>query len=93
MQKADARSARVGGVSTIPPLFLAHPPAHGDVSLAQEGDWRMILRKGKVEIGNPGLEALEVSGADEAVLILEVIHAFEADENQVLEEMQASVEF
>ncbi len=53
----------------------------------------MILRKGKVEIGNSGLKALEASGAEEAVLILEVIHAFEADENQVLEEMQASVEF
>ena len=28
---------------------------HGEVSLAQEGDWRMIVRKGKVEIGNSGL--------------------------------------
>ena len=27
---------------------------HGDVSLPQEGDWRMIVRKGKVEIGNSG---------------------------------------
>jgi hypothetical protein len=25
------------------------------VSLAQEGDWRMIVRKGKVKIGNSGL--------------------------------------
>ena len=32
-----------------------HLPAHGDVSLAQEGNWRMIVRKGKVEIGNSGL--------------------------------------
>jgi len=32
------------------------PPhrGHGDVSLAQEGNWRMIVRKGKVEIGNSG---------------------------------------
>ena len=46
------------GVSTIPPLFLPHPPCaaalHGDVSLAPEGDWRMIVRKGKVENGNSG---------------------------------------
>ena len=28
---------------------------HGDVSLAQERDWRMIVRKGKVENGNSGL--------------------------------------
>lgn len=35
---------------------LGIPPnrGHGDVSLAQEGDWRMILRKDKVEIGNSG---------------------------------------
>ena len=39
------------------------------------------------------LEALEGSGAQEAILILEVIHAFEADEKQVLEEMQAGVEY
>ena len=26
----------------------------GDMSLAQVGDWRMIVRKGKVEIGNSG---------------------------------------
>ena len=34
------------------------PPyrGHGDVSLAQEGDWRMLLRKGKVEIGNSRLD-------------------------------------
>ncbi|MFQ5695647.1 MAG: hypothetical protein ACE5HB_06635 [Terriglobia bacterium] len=32
------------------------PPnrGHGDVSLPQEGEWRMIVRKGKVEIGNFG---------------------------------------
>ena len=32
------------------------PPkrGHGGLSLAQEGDWRMIVRKGKVEIGNSG---------------------------------------
>ena len=40
-----------------------------------------------------GFDSTRASGADEAVLILEVTHAFEADENQVLEEMQASVEF
>ena len=39
------------------------------------------------------LEALEASGAQGAILILEVIHAFEADENRVLDEMQASVEY
>ncbi len=35
------------------------PPnrGHGDVSLPQEGDWRMILREGKVEIGNSGEKA------------------------------------
>ena len=27
---------------------------HGEVNLAQEGDWRMIVRKGKVENGNSG---------------------------------------
>ena len=26
----------------------------GDVSLAQQGDWRRIVRKGKVEVGNSG---------------------------------------
>ena len=33
------------------------PPnrGHGDVNFPQEGDWRMIIRKGKVEIGNFGL--------------------------------------
>ena len=29
---------------------------HGDVSLAQEGDLRMILREGEVEIENPGIK-------------------------------------
>ena len=27
-------------------------PGHGDVSFPQEGDWRMILRKGEVQIEN-----------------------------------------
>ena len=36
------------------PKRAGFPPhrGHGDVSLAQEGAWRMIVRKGKVEIGN-----------------------------------------
>ena len=38
-------------VSTPPPCAAA---LHGDVSLVQEGDWRMIVRKGKVENGNSG---------------------------------------
>ena len=33
--------------------ILSHR-GYGDVSLAQEGDWRMIVRKGKVEDGNSG---------------------------------------
>ena len=27
---------------------------HDDVSLPLEGDWRMLMRKGKVAIGNSG---------------------------------------
>ncbi len=43
--------------STECPNRAAMPPrrGHGDVSYAQEGDWRMIVRKAKVEIGNSGL--------------------------------------
>ena len=33
----------------------ANNRGHGDVSLPQVGDWRMIVREGKVEIGNSGL--------------------------------------
>ncbi len=38
------------------------PPnrGHGDVSLPQEGDWRIIVRKGKVETGNSGLNQFTV---------------------------------
>ena len=33
---------------------------HGDVSLAQDGDWHMVVRKGKVEIGNSRLIHIEL---------------------------------
>ena len=38
------------------PKRAGFPPnrGHGDVSLAQEGDWRMVVREGKVEIGTSG---------------------------------------
>ncbi len=37
------------------------PPhrGHGDVSFPQEGDWRMIVRKGRVEIENSDEEVRE----------------------------------
>ena len=36
------------------PKRAGSPPnrGHGDVSFPQEGDWRMIVRKGKAEIGD-----------------------------------------
>jgi hypothetical protein len=39
------------------------------------------------------LEALRESGADEVTLILEVIPAFEADDERVLDELQESVAY
>ncbi len=40
-------------------------PSHrgpGDVSLAQEGGWRMIVRNGKVEIGTSGTDPWRYDG-------------------------------
>jgi D-erythrulose 1-phosphate 3-epimerase len=39
------------------------------------------------------LQAIEASGAREVALILEVIHPFEADDDRVLDDLRASVEY
>jgi D-erythrulose 1-phosphate 3-epimerase len=39
------------------------------------------------------LDAIEASGAKEVALVLEVIHPFEADDDQVLDDLRASVEY
>ncbi len=48
----------MAGVAGVGVSWLACgiPPnrGHGNVSLAQGGGWRMIVREGKVEIGNSG---------------------------------------
>jgi D-erythrulose 1-phosphate 3-epimerase len=47
-------------------------------------------RLGRVEAGRV-LRALEASGATEVALVLEVIHPFEADDDQVIADLRASV--
>ena len=75
MSCAQAPCRRVSAPHWIGrPLFLAHPPCaaalHGDVSLAQEGDRRMIVPKGKVEIENTGLgRALSLKKSYDAIVV------------------------
>jgi len=47
-------------------------------------------RAGRVEAGRV-LRALKTSGATDVALVLEVIHPFEADDEQVIDELRASV--
>ncbi len=44
------------GGGTLALIVRAMPPRpfHCDPSLKREGDWRMMVRKGKVETGNAG---------------------------------------
>jgi sugar phosphate isomerase/epimerase len=49
-------------------------------------------RAGRVEAGRV-LRALEASGATDVALILEVIHPFEADDDQVIDDLRASVSY
>jgi D-erythrulose 1-phosphate 3-epimerase len=49
-------------------------------------------RAGRIE-GGRVLAAIERSGAREAALVLEVIHPFEADDDQVIADLRASVEY
>ncbi len=39
------------------------------------------------------LEAIEQSGAREAILMLEIIHPFETEETQVLDDLKETVEY
>ncbi len=47
---------------------------------------------GRIEAGQV-LRALEASGATDVALILEVIHPFEADDDQVLDDLRVSVDY
>ena len=38
------------------------------------------------------IEALEASGAEQAVLMFEIFHAFEEDEKKILADIRSSVE-
>ncbi len=60
------------------------PPdrGHGDVSLPQEGDWRMIVRKCKVEIGNSGLDVMTEPVQRRAVLKRPKVHPVLAELEQ-----------
>ena len=49
-------------------------------------------RAGRIEAGRV-LSAIEASGAAGTALILEVIHPFEADDDQVIDDLRASVEY
>jgi len=49
-------------------------------------------RRGRVEARRV-LEALEASGATDVALILEVIHPFEADDDQVIDDLRKSVDY
>ena len=78
-------------------LFFARAPA---VQLQQSdatGDhhWPFTPeanRRGRVEARRV-LEALEASGATDVALILEVIHPFEADDDQVIDDLRKSVDY
>ena len=47
---------------------------------------------GRIEAGRV-LRAIEASGATDVALILEVIHPFEADDDQVIDDLRVSVEY
>ena len=56
--------------------------------------WPFTEKYSKAGIIAPGkvIEAVESSGAREVYLILEIVHPFEAEERQVLEDLKTSVE-
>ena len=53
---------------------------------------KQFNRKGIIEPEST-VKAIQKSGAEEVYLFLEIIHPFEADENQVLEDVKESVEY
>ncbi len=49
-------------IGTTKPSRDSPHRGHGDVSLPQEDDWRMFVRKGKVETGNSGTDPWRYDG-------------------------------
>jgi hypothetical protein len=89
------------GMEADPYAWLQRMGRHAPVVHLQQSDaggdhhWpftREYNRRGRID-GARVVDALAESGATEAVLILEVIPPFEADDRRVLEELRESVQY
>jgi len=89
------------GADADPYAWLVRLGASAPVVQLQQSDasadhhWPFTPERNKIGRvrADPVLRALEVSGASEVALILEVIHPFEADDDQVIDELRMSVRY
>jgi len=89
------------GDEADPYAWLEQLGAHAPVVQLQQSDasadhhWPFTPaanRAGRIEAGRV-LRAIEASGATDVALVLEVIHPFEADDDQVIDDLRVSAEY
>jgi len=78
---------RLGGLAPVVQLQQSDATADHHWPFTPEAN-----RAGRIEAGRV-LRAIGASGASEVALILEIIHPFEADDDRVLDDLRASVEY
>ena len=89
------------GADADPYTWLERLGARAPVVQLQQSDasadhhWPFTPERNKIGRvrADPVLRALEVSGASEVALILEVIHPFETDDDQVIDDLRMSVRY